>query len=144
MRHFRVALFDVISGTADEVLEIAPAGLVPIFESQTGLVRYEVGVLDDGGILSFSIWEAADEAQGAVDLAADIVRDNLASRGRLRDEHTGDLSWDEPRSAGRTAFSGARLPGGRAPHLPHWRQPRNRTEWNVRSIVVRSVTQSRV
>ena len=56
MRHFRVALFDVISGTAEEVIEIARAGLVPIFETQPGFVRYEVGVLDDGGILSFSIW----------------------------------------------------------------------------------------
>ena len=96
MRHFRVALFDVISGTADEVIAIARAGLVPIFESQPGFVRYEVGVLDDGGILSFSIWETADEAQRAVNLAADYVRDNLASRERLREEHTGDVSWDEP------------------------------------------------
>ena len=46
MRHFRVALFDVISGTAEEVIEIARAGLVPIFETQPGFVRYEVGVLD--------------------------------------------------------------------------------------------------
>jgi len=96
MRHFRVALFDVISGTSDEVIEIARAGLVRIFETQPGFVRYEVGVLDDGGILSLSIWETADEAQRAVDLAADFVRDNLASRERLRDEHTGDLAWDDP------------------------------------------------
>ena len=96
MRHFRVALFDVISGTADEVIAIARAGLVPIFESQPGFVRYEVGVLDDGGILSFSIWETADEAQRAVDLAADFVKDNLANRERLRDEHTGEVAWDDP------------------------------------------------
>jgi heme-degrading monooxygenase HmoA len=96
MRHFRVALFDVISGTAEEVIEIARAGLVPIFETQPGFVRYEVGVLDDGGILSFSIWETADEAQRAVDLAADFVKDNLANRERLRDQHTGDVAWDDP------------------------------------------------
>ena len=96
MRHFRVALFDVISGTAEEVIEIARAGLVPIFEKQPGFVRYEVGVLDHGGIASFSIWETADEAQRAVELAADFVRDNLANRERLREEHTGDMAWDEP------------------------------------------------
>ena len=96
MRHFRVALFDVISGTAEEVIEIARTGLVPIFESQPGFVRYEVGVLDDGGIVSFSIWETADEAQRAVDLAAAFVKDNLANRERLRDEHTGDVAWDDP------------------------------------------------
>ena len=96
MRHFRVALFDVTSGTAEEVIEIARAGLVPILETQPGFVRYDVGVLDDGGILSFSIWETADEAQRAVDLAADFVRDNLADRERLRDQHTGDVAWDDP------------------------------------------------
>ena len=96
MRHFRVALFDVISGTAEEVIEIARAGLVPIFEKQPGFVRYEVGVLKDGGIVSFSIWETADEAQRAVELAAGFVRDNLANRERLRDEHTGDVAWDDP------------------------------------------------
>ena len=58
--------------------------------------RYEVGELDNGGIASFSIWETADEAQRAVDLAADFVRDNLADRVRLRDEHTGDVAWDDP------------------------------------------------
>jgi hypothetical protein len=31
-----------------------------------------------------------------VDLAAEFVRDNLATRVRLRDEHTGDVAWDDP------------------------------------------------
>ena len=96
MRHFRVALYDLISGTSEEVVEIARAGFVPIFETQPGFVRYEVGVLDDGGIVSFSIWETGDEAHHAVELAADFVRDNLANRVRLRDEHTGDVAWDDP------------------------------------------------
>ncbi|HMG25642.1 MAG TPA: antibiotic biosynthesis monooxygenase [Acidimicrobiia bacterium] len=96
MRHFRVALYDVTSGSADEVIEIARTGFLPIFEAQPGFVRYEVGELDNGGIASFSIWETANEAQRAVELAADFVRDNLADRVRLRDEHTGDIAWDDP------------------------------------------------
>jgi hypothetical protein len=45
--------------------------------------------------VSFSVWDTADEAQHAVDLAASWVKDNLADRIALREEHTGDLSWDE-------------------------------------------------
>ena len=96
MRHFRVALYDVTSGSADEVIEIALAGFRSIFEVQPGFVRYEVGELDNGGIASFSIWETANEAERAVELAADFVRENLADRVRLRDEHTGDIAWDDP------------------------------------------------
>jgi hypothetical protein len=43
MRHFRVALYDVTSGSPDEVIELARAGFRPIFETQPGFVRYEVG-----------------------------------------------------------------------------------------------------
>jgi Antibiotic biosynthesis monooxygenase len=96
MRHFRVALYDVTSGPVQEVIELARAGFVPIFEKQPGFVRYEVGELDNGGIVSFSVWETADEARRAVDLAADWVKENVADRVRLREEHTGDVAWDDP------------------------------------------------
>ena len=96
MRHFRLALFDVTSGSAGEVVEVVRAGFLPIFENQPGFVRYEIGELDNGGIVSFSIWESADEARWAVDLAAEWVRDNTADLVRLREEHTGDVAWDDP------------------------------------------------
>jgi hypothetical protein len=95
MRHLRVALYDVISGTPEETIEIARKGFRPLLEQQPGFERYEVGTLDNGGIVSFSVWDTADEAQHAIDLAASWVRDNLADRIKLREEHTGDVSWDE-------------------------------------------------
>jgi len=95
MRHLRIALYDMTSGTPEEAIEIARKGILPLFEEQPGFVRYEAGSLDNGGIVSFSVWETADEAQHAVDLAATWVRDNLADRIKMREEHTGDLAWDE-------------------------------------------------
>ena len=94
MRHLRIALYDMTSGTAEEAIEIARAGVLPLFQAQPGFERYEVGKLDTGGIVSFSVWDTAEEAQHAVELAASWVKENLADRITLREEHVGDLSWD--------------------------------------------------
>ena len=109
MRHFRVALYDLTSGSADEVIEIARAGFRPIFEAQPGFVRYEVGELDNGGIASFSIWETANEAKHAVELAADFVGDNLADRVRPAIYLTCQIAWDDP-ALRIPAHAGSRLP----------------------------------
>lgn len=95
MHHLRIALYDMTSGTAEEAIEIARKGILPIFEAQPGFVRYEVGSLDNGGVVSFSVWETADEAHHANEVAADWVKDNLAERITLREQHTGDMAWDE-------------------------------------------------
>ncbi|MEI7760579.1 MAG: hypothetical protein WCJ67_07360 [Thermoleophilia bacterium] len=95
MSHFRVALYDLKSGTADEAAELAGAGMLPIFKSLPGYIRYEVGQLDDGGLVSFSVWMTSTEAQHATVAASDWVAEHLASRISLRDEHTGELYWDE-------------------------------------------------
>jgi heme-degrading monooxygenase HmoA len=95
VRHFRIALYDVSSGTSEEVIEIARDRVIPLFEQQPGFVRYEVGSLDTGGIVSFSVWETEDEARHAEEVAAEFVKENLADRMKLREEHTGDLAWDE-------------------------------------------------
>ena len=95
MNHFRVALYDMTSGTAEEAVEIARKGMIPLYEAQPGFIRYEVGVLDNGGVCSFSVWETDEEAHKAIELARDWVKENLADRIKLREEHTGDMSWDE-------------------------------------------------
>ena len=95
MRHFRIALYDMTSGTAKEAIEIARDRVIPLFEAQPGFVRYEVGSLDSGGVASFSVWETEDEARRAEEVAAEFLKENLADRMKLREEHTGDLAWDE-------------------------------------------------
>lgn len=94
MNHLRVALYDMTSGTAEEAAKIAEKGLLPIFKKQPGFVRYEVGKLDSGGVVSFQVWETEAEAEAAVKTAADWVAENLADRINLRETHTGDMLWD--------------------------------------------------
>jgi hypothetical protein len=93
--HLRIALYDLTSGSVDEAVEIARKGMIPLFEEQPGFVRYDVGTLDDGGVVSFSVWETADEAQRAIEVAAGWVKENLADRIKLREQHTGSMSWEE-------------------------------------------------
>ena len=95
VRHFRIALYDMTTGTAEEAIAIARDRVIPLFEKQPGFVRYELGSLDAGGVVSFSLWENEDQALHAEEVAADFVKENLADRVKLREEHTGDLAWDE-------------------------------------------------
>jgi hypothetical protein len=95
--HLRIALYDMTSGTVEEATEIARKGMIPLYEAQPGFLRYEVGTLDDGGIVSFSVWETVDEAQRAIELAAGWVKENLADRIKLREQHTGSMSWEAAR-----------------------------------------------
>ena len=46
-----------------------------------------------GGVLN--VWETEDEAKHAVEMAHDFVQENLADRIKFRDEHIGDVAWDD-------------------------------------------------
>ena len=96
MRHLRIALYDMTSGTADEVIDLAGREMIPLFEAQPGFVRYEVGTLDSGGIVSFSIWETEAEA----------VRGGGSRRRLGREERR------QPREASRGAHRQHRLGRG--------------------------------
>ena len=71
--------------------------LVPVIRTLRGNLAYYVGLDRENSAMSnVSIWETAEEADRAVELAADFVRDNLADRERRREEHTGVMAWDDP------------------------------------------------
>ena len=93
--HVRVAVYTVKKGTAQEAADVAKAGLLPIFQGQPGFIRYGVGLLDDGKLLSVSNWETHDEAETAVSAAADFVKNNMAELIKLESSHVGDLFFDE-------------------------------------------------
>lgn len=93
--HVRIAVYTLKRGTVEETAELAKNGMLPIFRTQPGFVRYGLALLDDGSVASVSVWETHDEAEAANVAAADWVAANLADRVELQNAHVGDFLFDE-------------------------------------------------
>jgi predicted Fe-Mo cluster-binding NifX family protein len=93
--HVRIAVYTLKKGTAQEAADLAQSGMLPIFKSHPGFVRYGIGLLDDGNLVSVSIWETHDEAEAANGAAADFVAKNMADVIALQNSHVGDYFFDE-------------------------------------------------
>ena len=94
MRTTRVALYDITSGTFDELLGKAEAGMVPLFQSSEGFVSYGVASVDESALVSLSTWESRAQADAASAKAADWVKENLGGQLTLRESYVGDLAID--------------------------------------------------
>jgi heme-degrading monooxygenase HmoA len=93
--HLRIAVYAIKKGTAEKAAEVAKGGMLPIFKAQPGFVRYGVGLLDDGKLVSVSIWETHAEAEAATGAAAEFVAKNMADLIQLESSHVGDYFFDE-------------------------------------------------
>ena len=93
MQHARVAFYQFKAGTVDEVIQRAKAGLLPIFEKQAGFVAYSV--INTGGdtAVSLSFWQTKQEAEAAVKIAGDWVKENIAPLVVSVQNHVGDVSF---------------------------------------------------
>jgi hypothetical protein len=94
MRSTRVALYDIKSGTFDEIRSKAQAGMVPLFQQSDGFVSYGVASIDKDVFISLSTWETRAQADAASTKAADWVNNNAKDKFSLRDSYVGDLAID--------------------------------------------------
>jgi heme-degrading monooxygenase HmoA len=94
MRTTRVALYDIKSGTFDEIVSKAKAGMVPLFQQSEGFVTYGVAQIDKEAFVSLSTWETRAQADAANTKAADWVKTNVGDRLNLRESYVGDLAVD--------------------------------------------------
>jgi heme-degrading monooxygenase HmoA len=95
VHHFRIATYEATDGTPAELAEIAKGGMLPIFKKQPGFQAYSLIQIDEKTVVSLSVWETHQEAEDAVATAADWVKENLASRIKLKDNSIGDaLFWE--------------------------------------------------
>jgi hypothetical protein len=94
MRTTRVALYDITSGTFDDIVTKAKAGMVPLFQHSEGFVNYGVAMIDKQALVSLSTWETRTQADAATAKAADWVKTNVGDRLTLRESYVGDLAVD--------------------------------------------------
>jgi hypothetical protein len=90
----RIALYDITSGTYDEVVDQAKKGMVPLFEHSPGFVSYGVAQVDKTAFVSLSTWQSREQADAATAKAAGWVRDNGRDHFALRENYIGDLAID--------------------------------------------------
>jgi hypothetical protein len=95
MEHIRIATYEITEGTFDEVASMAKTGMLRKFETQPGFIRY--GLADLGGrkCLSISLWGTRKDAEAAVPVAAQWIRENLSTRIELKSNVIGDLAFFE-------------------------------------------------
>jgi heme-degrading monooxygenase HmoA len=94
MRTTRVALYDITSGTFDDIVTKARLGMVPLFQQSPGFVTYGVAQTGKEAFVSLSTWETRAQADAASTKAADWVKSNMQDQLTLRESYVGDLAID--------------------------------------------------
>lgn len=88
--HARMARWAFI-GDPQELARRAQEGMLPLFQSQPGFVSYSI-MASNGEILSFSIWETAEQAEAASAVSRDWVADNFPSgQVELKETRVGEI-----------------------------------------------------
>jgi MarR family transcriptional regulator, negative regulator of the multidrug operon emrRAB len=95
MSHVRVGIYTPISGTAQEVADLAREGMLDVFRAQPGFRAYGLAQAQEGKFVSVSIWDSGEQARQANELAASWVAENLAGKVRLEDTQVGDFLFYE-------------------------------------------------
>jgi heme-degrading monooxygenase HmoA len=90
----RIALYDITSGTFDDVVSQARTGMAPLFQHSPGFVSYGVAKIDKAAFVSLSTWETREQADAATTKAAGWVKANSRDRFALRENYIGDLAID--------------------------------------------------
>jgi heme-degrading monooxygenase HmoA len=94
MRSTRVALYDINSGTFEDIRSKAQTGMLPLLQKSEGFVSYGVARIGEKAFMSLSTWETKAQAHAATAKAADWVGTNSQGHYTLRESHVGDLVID--------------------------------------------------
>jgi hypothetical protein len=87
--HVRMARYKT-HADPHELTRRAEQGILPLFESQPGFRAYSIAVSGDE-IFSFSVWDGAEEAESANEVAAGWVAENMADDLTIIETNFGEL-----------------------------------------------------
>jgi heme-degrading monooxygenase HmoA len=94
MRYVRFAMYEMKPNTIDASMRNARKELLPLFRQQPGFVAYQGARLDDGRVISFSVWETRAACESAVRIASDWVKRNMAKDVVSSQTHIAELEID--------------------------------------------------
>ena len=87
--HVRMARYTT-RGDINELIQRAEDGMLPLFEGSPGFDAYSIAV-SGNEIISFSVWDSAEEAEAANAAAAGGVAENMGDDITLTEQNFGEL-----------------------------------------------------
>ena len=95
MKHVRIATYEIKKGSFQELADVAQDGMLREFRNQPGFIRYGLADAGNKTCVSLSLWETRKDADSAVPVAANWVRENIGDRVELRSNQIGELAFYE-------------------------------------------------
>lgn len=93
MQHARVAVYDIVSGSFDDIARRAEKDLLAVFRKQPGFRAYGVVRIERTRLMSISLWATEAQAHLAAETAASWVDENLGNKVKLDATYIGDLPF---------------------------------------------------
>jgi heme-degrading monooxygenase HmoA len=90
--HVRMGIYEITSGSYDELVEQAREGLAPILRDSPGFVFYSTTDVGGGRFVSVSTWETRQQAEAAAERIAQWVGENMADSVALEENLIGEMT----------------------------------------------------
>lgn len=108
MQHARVALYEITSGSFDDLAQRAERDLLALFRAQPGFRAYGLVRVQHTRLMSISLWATEAQAHAAAEISGGWVADHVADDVKLLATYIGELPfWS---SVAPSEFSGMQTP----------------------------------
>ena len=77
--HVAIRRYEVDPGSVEEITRGAEEGFIPIIKDASGFLAYYVVDAGDGVVATVSVFETKEGAEESISMAADWIRQNMAS-----------------------------------------------------------------